>query len=54
MTPPPVVVGVLGESRPAPRGPAEQAAPLVEAHGLDAGPSGLGEFPDRQPTMAAS
>src|ERR1700733_4953788 len=48
--PPPVVVGVLGESRPAPRGPREQAAPLVEPHGLDADPSGLGEFPDRQPS----
>jgi hypothetical protein len=48
--PPPVVVGVFGESRPAARGPAEQAAPLLEPHGLDADPSGLGEFADRQPS----
>src|SRR3984885_9931329 len=48
--PPPVVVGVLGESRPAPRGPREQAPPLVEPHGLDADPAGRGEFPDRQPS----
>jgi hypothetical protein len=48
--PPPVILGVLTESGPAPGGLRQQPAPLIEPDRLDPDPFGVSEFPDRQPS----
>ena len=48
--PPPVVLGVLTESGPAPGGLRQQPAPLIEPDRLDPDSFGVSEFPDRQPS----
>ena len=48
--PPPVILGVLTESGPAPGGLYQQPTPLIEPDRLDPDPFGVSEFPDRQPS----